>query len=218
MMSDMPAQAAWFAAEEAVDERTRQFLATVALSATSWVFDDLVPANTSSTSAPPGAGAREVAVQVQVPRLTTKRCYLWVLYDPDVRGLPTLTSRWGSHPFDFTGRDDDDHDWEPPDEETDLWVSGVEATPEQCGRWAAAWLERQLHRPVCRREWDAPATGWSTLIPRRRPGSPALVEWTVGDPQEVLDLRGDIPWDWLRRQAPTREVWERRGETRAKGP
>ena len=118
-------------------------------------------------------------------------------------------------PFEFHERDDYDYDCEPPDEETDLWVSGVEATPEQCGAWAAAWLERQLNRPVCRREWDAPATGWSTLIPRRRPGSPALVEWTVGEPEEMLDLRGEIPWDWLRRQPPTREVWERPSAVRA---
>jgi len=214
-MSGMPVQAAWFAAEEAVDEGTRRFVATVAVAATSWAFADLVPADTSSTPAPPDAGAGEVVVQVRVPHLTTERRYLWVLYDPDVRGLPTLTSRWGSRRFEFDGRDDYDYDYEPPDEETDLRVSGVQATSEQCGTWAAAWLERQLHRPVCRREWDAPTAGWSTLIPRRRSESPALVEWTVGEPDKVLDLRGDIPWDWLRRQPPKREVWERHSATRS---
>ena len=152
---------------------------------------------------------------MRVPSLTTERRYLCVFYDPDVKGLPTLRSRWGSGPVDFNGDGDYDDCCGPPDEDTDLWVSGVEATPEQCGGWAAAWLERQLHRPVVRREWDAPTTGWSTLIPRRRPGSAALVEWALGDPKEVLNLRGDIPWDWLRRQPPTREVWERRAESRA---
>ncbi|WP_204912463.1 hypothetical protein [Microlunatus spumicola] len=202
----MCAPAAWFAAEEVVDERTHEFVATVAAAAASWTFTDLVPGDTSSTLGPPGAGAREVAVHVRVPGLTTERRFLQVFYDPDVGGLPTLTSRWGSGPAELTGYEDC---CGPPDEDTDLWVSGVEATAEQCGRWAAAWLERQLCRPVVRREWDAPATGWSTLIPRRRPGSPALVEWTVGDPEGALDLRGEIPWDWLRRQPPTREVRER---------
>lgn len=73
IMSDMSAQAAWFAAEEAVDERTRQFVAAVAVAATRWTFADLVPADTSSTLALPDGGTREVVVQVRVPGLTTKR-------------------------------------------------------------------------------------------------------------------------------------------------
>lgn len=88
IMCDMSAEAAWFAAEEAVDERTRQFVATVAAAATSWTFADLVPGDTSSTLGPPAVGAREVAVHLRVPGLTTKRCYLQVVYDPDVGDSP----------------------------------------------------------------------------------------------------------------------------------
>lgn len=152
----------------------------------------------------------EIVAQVAIPGLSTERRYLWVLYNPDVNGLPNLTSPWSVKPFEFDSRDGYAHDFEPPDEEVDLWVSRVQVTPEQCGSWAGAWLERQLARPVRRRERDAPTSGWSTLIPQRRPGTPALIEWTVSDPENVLDLQGDIPWDWLRRRPPTREIWERR--------
>lgn len=169
-MVDVPKAKGWFAGEESTDERSRRFTDAVAAAASEWTISDLVAEDTSSTPAPATSEVAEVVLEVRVPGLTTPRRNVWVHYDPDVRGLPVLTSHWMSESYDVD-RDDYDYDFESPDDEFDLWVSGVEATPERCGLWAAAWLQRQLRRPVCRREWDAPTTGWSTLIPRRRPGS-----------------------------------------------
>lgn len=205
----MPERKRWFAGDDPTDESSRRFVASLAAAASGWSFTDLAEADTSSTSAPGDTGVAEVVAKVEVSGLTTARRNVWVRYDPDVRGLPVLTSQWTAGSDDFDDRDGYAYGCEPPDEEVDLWVSGVAATPEQCGGWAAAWLERQLRRPVCRREWDAPTNGWSTLIPRRRSGSPALVEWTFGDPEHVLDVRGGFRWDWLRHRPPSREVWER---------
>ena len=56
-----------------------------------------------------------------------------------------VTSQWITGPDEFDSRDGYDPDFgfgcEPPDEEADLWVSGADVSPEQCGTWAAAWLE-----------------------------------------------------------------------------
>lgn len=209
----MSTRTGWFAGDEPADDRARGFVATVAAIAPYWPFADLVEADTSSRPAPAGDRVEGVVIEVRVPRLTTARRTLWVRYDPEVRGLPVLTSQWISGPEEFDSRDGYDPDFgfgfEPPDEEADLWVSGAEVTPEQCGAWTAAWLERQLRRPVCRREWDAPTTGWSTLIPRRHEGSAIAVQWTVGDPECVLEERTQRRWDWLRDRPPAREVWER---------
>lgn len=201
----MPTSGTWFDSPPCADDRGRRFVRAVASAAAGWGFGDLRPEDTSS--GPTEAEGAGRLVEVTVPGLSTRCRMLWVLYEPDRGHLPVLASRWADERYP---PDLDDYDLEAPDEEVDLWVSGVDASPEQCGAWAAAWLERSLRRPVRRREWDRPRSGPSTLLPGGS-GRPALVEWTVGAPEHVLDAQGDLVWGWLRRQPPSREVQERPG-------
>ena len=130
--------------------------------AAAWSFTDLEPAHTSTVADEIGR-----LVEVQVPSLTASRRTLRVLYDVAVDGPPALQSEWTAFAYPFEGPG-----YERPDEETDLWVTGVDASPQQCGQWARAWFERQLRRPIRRIEWDRPASGLSNLDPR--------VNWQAG--------------------------------------
>jgi hypothetical protein len=191
----------WFSGAASADERDNRFILAVAAAALNWTTD-LSPHDTSTRPATDeGAGAGRL-VEIRLPQLTTPCRILRVLYDLDVAGRPTLQSEWTASPKPF------EHLYELPDEETDLWVQGVEAAPEQCGDWAAAWFERQLRRPVLRREWDRPRSGVSTLIPGSF-DAPALVEWTALQPDQSLDTQGGLPWDWLKYRPPSREILER---------
>jgi hypothetical protein len=143
-----------------------------------------------------------------VPRLTTSRVRLRVLYEFGISGLPVLQSEWSSIEYSF-----DRPGAEPPDDEVELWVTGVEASPEQCGVWAARWFERQLHRPVVRRERDRPTSGVASLVPGTTSG-PVAVEWTVGEPDRILHSRGGLRWWWLPRQPPHHaRLWNATRET-----
>lgn len=127
-----------------------------------------------------------VTVGLAVPKLTCERRWLLVSYEPETEhGTPVLQSGWSSvvqlsiQPGGYDGRDSD----------SDLWVSGIAASPTACAGWVLAWFRRQLQRPVTRREWDQPATGpGAGLFGRQRVS--AAVEWQLGEPEQYLDARG----------------------------
>lgn len=194
----------WFGGDLSSDDRQRRFVQTVASAALTWGFDDVVTDHTSARSAYDDGSGR--LVEVLIPGLTTSRRILRVLYEPepDPMSCPVLQSEWTADAYEF-----DRPDFEAPDEETELWVTGVNASPEQCGRWAADWFERQLRRPVVRREWDRPSSGLSTLVPWPSSG-PAYAVWTIRQPDRYLDSKG-LTWGWLDRRPASREVVERAG-------
>lgn len=188
----------WFDGRRPTDEGERTFLEALRTAARAWSFADLRPEDTSA-----GGEESGCLVEIRVPLLTTSCRILRVCYAVDEEDSLSLQSEWTGfdEPFEGLG-------YESPDPETDLWVTGVEASPEQCALWSAAWFERQLRRPVKRREWDRPESGWSTLIP----GSttrPAYVESTAYQPERALDRQGGLRWWWLEHQPPSREIWER---------
>ncbi|GAB2586726.1 hypothetical protein [Microlunatus antarcticus] len=194
----MVGSAQWFAGDEPTEAREQAFVEALRVVASTWSFTDLDAAHTSTA-------ANEIGrlVEVKVPSLTTSRRTLRILYDVDVDGPPALQSEWTAFGYPFEGPG-----YEQPDPETDLWVSGVDASPQQFGAWAGLWFERQLRRPVRRVEWDRPASGLSTLIPGST-SEPAFVRWMIDNPQQQLDERGGLKWWWLQHQPPSREVWER---------
>ena len=91
----------------------------------------------------------------------------------------------------------------------ELYVAGLEASPEQYGQWAAQWFKRQLRRKVVRREWDRPSSGSDSEPRSRTAAGPAAVRWIIYDPEHDLGSRGGLRWWRLMRQPPTREVVER---------
>lgn len=194
----MTTPAQWFRGDEPTDPREVAFVEALRAAAAAWTFVDLEPVATSTAADEVGR-----LVEVRVPALTTSRRTLRVLYDVDVAGPPALQSEWTSFAYPFEGSG-----CEHPDPDTDLWLSGVDASPQQCGTWVASWFERQLRRPVRRLEWDRPSSGLSTLIPGSG-RAPAFVRWMVHEPEQQLDERGGLRWWWLQHQAPSREVWER---------
>ena len=194
----------WFVGQ-ATNESEERFSRSLRAAASSWNFADLRPEDTSIKRRDIG-----LLVEVQVPLLTTSRRILRVCYDIDDAGLPTLQSEWTPFEYPFEGGPEA----EAPDFEGGLWITGVEAAPEQCGVWTAAWLERQLRRPVKRLEWDRPRAGASTLIPGSTT-KPALVHWIVDQPQQRLDSSGDFRWWWLQHRPPSRATIERRGSSPA---
>lgn len=194
----------WFQRSPTQHEQNDDFLAALADSAASWTFPDLTADDTSADS---DQGDGLLVVEVKVPGLTSKRGNLRVGYRADAGGRPALRSDWSQWPESF---DENDDSFGAPDEETELWVSGIDATPEQCGVWAAAWFERQLRRRVVRREWDRPTSGLGTLIPADGTG-PVAVEWLIESPHGVFDSRGGFTWWWLMRRPPSRTVVERPG-------
>lgn len=188
----------WFAGH-ATTEREQTFLQSLRVVACSWGFADLRPQDTSSRHEVIG-----LLVEVQVPLLTTSRRILRVCYDFDDAGLPTLQSEWTPFEYPFEGGPDA----AAPDPEGGLWVTGVEAAPEQCGVWTATWFERQLRRPVKRREWDRPRRGGPGIVPGSTT-KPALVRWVLEQPEQDLDSSGGFRWSWLRHLPPSREIHER---------
>jgi len=194
----MPRSDRWFDGDDPTDARELTFLESVRAAAGTWGFDDLRPEGTATSIDVEDGG---LVVEVRVPHLSSERRTLRVAYDVDAGGRPSLVSGWTSaHAFE-------DCCCGGPDADVDLYVVGVDADPEQCGRWAAAWFARQLRRPVVRREWDRPRTGLTTLLPGPATG-PAYVEWTVADPDRPLDAHGGL-WSWLARRPAAREVRER---------
>ncbi|WP_375422978.1 hypothetical protein [uncultured Friedmanniella sp.] len=190
----------WFRVESTPDDHKIAFLRTLRAAAEQWTFDGLGPETTSTDVEFPDG---RLVVSIEVPGLTSRPQHLQVCYRADVEGRPVLQSAWSRY-----ARFDDPY--EPPDEETELWVSGVDATPEQCSLWAAAWFERQLSRRVVRREWDRPEAGLSTLLLAADSG-PVFVEWTIEAPDGVIDSRGRFVWSWLTGRPPSRTVVERPG-------
>jgi hypothetical protein len=95
-----------------------------------------------------------------------------------------------------------------PEDASGLFVSGVAASAEQCALWTAEWLERQLRRPVVRREWDRPVSGASRLLPAHSK-SVAVVEWWFSDTEEMLSTTGSLAWSWLTKKSPSRQTMER---------
>lgn len=195
----------WFSTKPTPGDRRTAFLRALAAAAEQWAFADLSPENTSTDLE---LSDGRVVVQITVPGLTSKRGNLRVLYRPDVEGRPVLQSAWSDTTYSF---DDYEDPCGGPDEDVDLWVSGVDASPEQCGAWTAAWFERQLRRRVTRREWDRPPSGLSTLLPSAQTPGPVAVEWLVESPDGTLDSRGGFTWWWLMRRPPSRVVVERPG-------
>lgn len=106
-----------------------------------------------------------------LPDLPGRLNALEVTYLPEGSHGPELTGGWGddSHPLDDTA--------ELPG---DLQVSGVAADATQMAEWAAAWMERQMHRTVVLDIW---ARG-GRVIARR---------WTQEDDGLVLHREGRRP-------------------------
>ena len=146
-----------------------------------------------------------VTIGLSVPRVTCPRRWLLVSYEPmRDSGTPALQATWSSD----VQLDTQPGVYEGPTGDSDLWVSGVAAEPMVCAEWVTAWLKRQLRRRVTRREWDQPATGpGAGLFGRTRPS--AVVEWSLGDPDEFLWDRGTFGRWRLMRQPPSRVAVER---------
>lgn len=83
-----------------------------------------------------------------------------VVEHPSLAGLDGLTSvQVGYRPPDtevgirLQGEWGDGHLLDNGGDNTDLWVQGVLAEPEDFAQLAATWMERQLRRPLERLEW-----------------------------------------------------------------
>lgn len=189
----------WFRGQMPSDPREARFVRTVAETAASGEWSDVSPSDTSTTTAyDNGTGC---LVEIQVPHLTTPIRILRVLYDPDDH--PALQSEWSHAGYAFEDPPHPEHLYEG-----ELYVSGLEASPEQYGQWAAQWFERQLRREVLRQEWDRRTSGSASTTPAR-PGRPVAVRWIVKDPDHSLNSRGAFRWWRLMRQPPDREIVER---------
>ncbi len=129
----------WFGGGDPRDDAEAAFLGVVRQAAGGWNEPGLVPADTAVFAA-----LVPLHLSLHVPHLPSSVVSLQVGYwqEPHDYGH-ALEGEWGdpylldSHVY---GRDG-------------LTVFGLDAAPEQFGAWAAAWLRRQLARPVERLDW-----------------------------------------------------------------
>lgn len=151
-------------------------------------------------------------LEVDVPGLTCGPRFLRVLHTQDDPDEPLLQGAWLGSDFCFGGATD-------PEDANALIVTGVAASPKQCGEWAAFWMESQLRRPVSRREWDRPAAGPTRLLPSASPTIAAMEWWWTDVPSGFLDASQTTPWWWwLMRRPPAREIEERPDRATRRSP
>ena len=141
-------------------------------------------------------------VEIRLPNVTSRNRVLRVLYEPDDQ--PVLRSEWSNDGYAF-----DRPEQVLLGEAGEMFVAGLEASPEQYGEWAAQWFKRQLNRKVVRQEWDRPTQGLGPANSTRAGGDPVAVRGMVSDPERDLDSRGRLRWWRLMRQPPSRELVER---------
>lgn len=175
------AQSNWFLGPRLHEPRQAEFIEALTRAAEEGALADVDPAQTLSVSLDHGSG---VVVGFEVPGLSCDRKLLEVTYEPrGEHGLPVLTSAWTAGVTPHTDLDD----YEGPSDDGALWVSGIEATSAQCAAWAMAWWSRQRRRPVTRREWDQPTSGFGSSVLGRQRESVA-VEWRLENPEQELTV------------------------------
>ena len=196
-----PMQASpWFSGSALADPREAAFVRALATHVADWAWSDLTALDTSTTFAYDNRAG--CLVEVQVPKLTSPRRILRVLYEPDDE--PQLRSEWSSDGYAFDRPVPDEH--KPGQGE--LYVAGLDVSPEQYALFAARWFERQLRRRIVRQEWDRPPSR-ANVVASSGGSEPAAVRWMISDPEEELSTRGGLRWWRLMRQSPTRELTER---------
>lgn len=135
--------ARWFPDEVGRDDGEAAFLQRLRREASGWNIDGLSPADDTSSQRLQAS----LYVDVDAPGLAAiRRRTLQVGYWTDGPFGQALQGVWGDEYLL------DDHDGNDPE---DLTVVGVRANHEEYAQWAAAWLLRQLCRPVVRQEWLA---------------------------------------------------------------
>lgn len=195
---------AWFSGSELHDPREQEFVDALSKSAEAGAFPGVDPGDTVSGSLSKSSG-KGITIGLRVPKLTCQRRWLVVSYEPGQDyGTPVLQSSWSAD----VQLDTPPGAYDGPGSDNELWVTGIDARPSSCADWVSGWLERQLRRPVTRREWDQPAAGPGASW-LRRPGPSAAVEWYLGEPDEFLADRGTFGRWRLTRRPPSREVSER---------
>lgn len=194
----------WFDGPDLHEPREIEFVEALVRAASGGRFAGVEPQDTLRV-APPKGYSPGVMVGLVVPKLTCARRVVRTCYQTgDAWTPPMLQSdrSEGMYPGSPPGA------YDGPSSDTDLWASGIPATPTVCADWVAAWFVAQLARPVVRREWDRPATGpgSSLLGPARQA---VATEWYLSEPEEFLDSRGTFGRWALTRRPPAREVRER---------
>jgi hypothetical protein len=176
----------WFGEEPGRNEAEAAFLAELRRETAGWHAYGLSPADTESYDIGVPLYAEE-----EVPAMKTAGRMLQIGFwtgGPwaERSGGAILQGVWGDdHPLD-------DHNGNDPE---CLTVTGVDVGPEQHARWAAAWIVRQLQRPVVREEWlrgqEVVATTWrftDTGTVLRRQGL-SLGRLLRRDPDRVTKVR-----------------------------
>lgn len=196
--------ASWFDGPDLDEPREIEFVEALMQAASAGSFAGVDPQDTLRVAQPKGYSPG-VMVGLIVPRLTCERRIVRVSYETgDASTPPTLQADWsdGMYPGNPPGA------YDGPTNDTDLWVSGIFATPRSCAEWVSAWFVHQLARPVFRREWDRPVSGpGANLLGRARES--VATEWYVTEPEQFLGSRGTFGRWVLIRRPPSREVQER---------
>lgn len=182
--------ASWFADDGQTSPKEREFLSAVRDAAVNWKLPNLTPADTAYHPT-------ERLLWVTVPGLTCRHRNLHVAYEAEDDGTWTLRGEWA-----------DEYVFDGPEDAGDLYVRGLAATPEQLGGWAAAWLERQLRRPVVRSEWLRPTTGIFSLL-ATDPSEVVARQWSFTDTDEFLEGENTLIWWWLVKRPADRQSQER---------
>lgn len=183
----------WFNGDAPVEGLLADFLDQVRARVTTHRLVDLSPSATTTWTFLKGQ-----LIEATVPGLTCPRHTLRVLYNPSDPQAPLLEGELGDeHLFDAG-----------PDDLSQLMIRGLEASAEQCARWAVDWLEAQLRRPVVRREWDRPPVALAPILPTVS-GNIAAVEWWFTDADEGISYRESLIWWRLVKRPPDREIIER---------
>lgn len=167
--------ARWFPDEVGRDDGEAAFLERLRREASRWDVQGLSPEDDTSSR----RWLVPLYVDVDVPGLAIRRRTLQVGYWTGGPLGPALQGVWGD---DYLL---DDHDGNDPE---DLTVVGVRASHEEYAEWAAAWLLRQLKRPVVREEWLAGDRVVATT-------------WRLDDTGRVLARRGNGFRRLMRRRA-----------------
>lgn len=194
----------WFDGPDLHDPAEILFVEALVRAASTGLFAGVSQQDTLRVAQPKGHNPG-VMVGLVLPNLTCDRRVVRACYETgDGQTPPMLQSDWseGMYPSRPPGA------YDGPTNDTDLWVSGISATPTVCAEWVTAWFVAQLARPVVRREWDRPATGPGTsLLGQAREA--VAIEWYRTEPEEFLDSRGTFGRWGLTRRPPSREVHER---------